>query len=37
MVSGGPYGLEDVIGKAGYLRSLILLLLIPLSGACPPR
>ena len=25
MVSGGPYGLEDIIGMAGYGRALLLL------------
>src|ERR1700730_16314485 len=29
MVSGGPYGLEDIIGKAGYGRAFLLLLLVP--------
>src|SRR5277367_3233787 len=29
MVSGGPYGLEDIIGMAGYGRALLLLLVIP--------
>ena len=35
MVSGGPYGLEDIIGKAGYGRALLLLLLIPLVWSFP--
>src|SRR5271154_2069204 len=35
MVSGGPYGLEDIIGKAGYGRALLLLLLIPLVWSLP--
>jgi amino acid transporter len=35
MVSGGPYGLEDIIGKAGYSRALLLLLLIPLFWSLP--
>jgi len=35
MVSGGPYGLEDIIGKAGYGRALALLLLIPLFWSLP--
>src|SRR5580698_4082294 len=30
MVSGGPYGLEDIIGKAGYGRALLLLAFVPL-------
>lgn len=35
MVSGGPYGLEDIIGKAGYARAILLLLLIPLFWSLP--
>lgn len=35
MVSGGPYGLEDVIGKAGYLRALIILAVVPLLWSLP--
>ena len=35
MVSGGPYGLEDIIGKAGYGRALLLLLIIPLLWSLP--
>jgi amino acid transporter len=35
MVSGGPYGLEDIIGKAGYTRALIILLLVPLFWSLP--
>src|ERR1700710_902199 len=35
MVSGGPYGLEDIIGKAGYGRALLLLLAIPLISRLP--
>ncbi len=35
MVSGGPYGLEDIIGKAGYSRALLLLLLIPFFWSLP--
>jgi amino acid transporter len=35
MVAGGPYGLEDIIGKAGYGRALILLVLIPLVWSLP--
>jgi amino acid transporter len=35
MVSGGPYGLEDIIGKAGYGPALLLLLLIPLFWSLP--
>jgi amino acid transporter len=35
MVSGGPYGLEDIIGKSGYGPALLLLLLIPLFWSLP--
>jgi amino acid transporter len=35
MVSGGPYGLEDIIGKAGYGRALLLLLVIPVVWSVP--
>ena len=35
MVSGGPYGLEDIIGKAGYGRALLMLLLVPLFWSLP--
>ncbi len=35
MVAGGPYGLEDVLGKAGYGRALLLLLFIPLVWSLP--
>jgi amino acid transporter len=35
MVSGGPYGLEDIIGKAGYGRALVLLLVVPVVWSLP--
>jgi amino acid transporter len=35
MVSGGPYGLEDIIGQAGYGRALLLLTLVPLVWSLP--
>jgi amino acid transporter len=35
MVAGGPYGLEDIIGDAGYGRALLLLLLVPLVWSLP--
>ena len=35
MVSGGPYGLEDIIGKAGYGRALVMLLVVPLVWSLP--
>jgi amino acid transporter len=35
MVAGGPYGLEDLIGKAGYRATLIILVLTPLIWSIP--
>jgi len=35
MVSGGPYGLEDIIGLAGYGRALLLLFTIPFLWSLP--
>ena len=35
MVAGGPYGLEDILGGAGYARALLLLLLVPLFWSLP--
>ena len=35
MVSGGPYGLEDIIGFAGYGRALLLLLILPFFWSLP--
>ena len=35
MVAGGPYGLEDILGKAGYGRALLLLLLVPIVWSLP--
>jgi amino acid transporter len=35
MVAGGPYGLEDIIGKAGYWRALLLLVAIPVVWSLP--
>ncbi|RXH54380.1 amino acid transporter [Granulicella sibirica] len=35
MVSGGPYGLEDILGKAGYGRAIVLLLLVPVFWSLP--
>ncbi len=35
MVSGGPYGLEDIIGGAGYRRALLLLIFVPLLWSLP--
>lgn len=35
MVAGGPYGIEDIIGDAGYGRALLLLLIIPIVWSLP--
>src|ERR1700729_2198831 len=35
MVAGGPYGLEDIIGDAGYRIALLLLLLLPFFWSLP--
>ena len=35
MVSGGPYGLEDIIGMAGFGRALLLLAIVPLFWSLP--
>ncbi len=35
MVAGGPYGLEDIIGMAGYGRALLLLAILPLLWSLP--
>lgn len=35
MVAGGPYGLEDIIGKAGYARALAILLIVPVIWSLP--
>ncbi len=35
MVSGGPYGTEDIIGMAGYGRALLLLAVIPIFWSLP--
>jgi amino acid transporter len=35
MVSGGPYGLEDIVGQAGYGRALLLLLIVPVIWSLP--
>lgn len=35
MVAGGPYGLEDILGKAGYGRALLLLLIVPVIWSLP--
>jgi amino acid transporter len=35
MVSGGPYGIEDILGGAGYKRALVILLVLPLVWTLP--
>src|ERR1700688_4052752 len=35
MVAGGPYGLEDLIGKTGYSAALVILVLTPLLWSVP--
>jgi amino acid transporter len=35
MVAGGPYGLEDIIGQAGYAGAVLILLLTPLLWSLP--
>jgi amino acid transporter len=35
MVSGGPYAIEDILGGAGYLKALILLMVLPLVWCLP--
>jgi len=35
MVSGGPYGIEDILGGAGFLRAILILLLLPLVWCLP--
>jgi amino acid transporter len=35
MVSGGPYGIEDILGGAGYLKAILILLLLPFLWSLP--
>lgn len=35
MVSGGPYGIEDILGGAGYARAILILLVLPLVWSLP--
>ena len=35
MVSGGPYGIEDILGNAGYGKALLLLIFVPLVWSLP--
>ncbi len=35
MVSGGPYGIEDILGGAGFGRSIAILLILPIVWSLP--
>src|SRR5579863_4035882 len=35
MVSGGPYGIEDILGGAGYGWAIVILLLLPIVWSLP--
>ncbi|HUB29731.1 MAG TPA: APC family permease [Terracidiphilus sp.] len=35
MVSGGPYGIEDILGGAGYARAILILLVLPFLWSLP--
>ena len=35
MVSGGPYGIEDILGGAGFARAIIILLVLPIVWSLP--
>ncbi len=35
MVSGGPYGIEDILGGAGFLRAIVILLILPFVWSLP--
>ena len=35
MVSGGPYGIEDILGGAGYGLALVILLVLPFLWSLP--
>ena len=35
MVSGGPYGIEDILGGAGYLKAILILLVLPFFWSLP--
>ena len=37
MVSGGPYGIEDILGGAGFARAIMILLVLPFLWSFPPR
>ena len=35
MVSGGPYGIEDILGGAGFAWAIVILLVLPLIWSLP--
>jgi amino acid transporter len=35
MVSGGPYGIEDILGGAGFLWAIVILLVLPVIWSLP--
>ena len=35
MVAGGPYGIEDILGGAGFLKAIIILLVLPILWSLP--
>ena len=35
MVAGGPYGLEDILGGAGFFRALLILIILPVLWSLP--
>jgi amino acid transporter len=35
MVSGGPYGIEDILGGAGFVRAAVILLVLPFVWSLP--
>ena len=35
MVSGGPYGIEDILGGAGFARAILILLVLPIVWSLP--
>jgi len=35
IVAGGPYGIEDILGGAGYAGAILILLILPLFWSLP--
>ena len=35
MVSGGPYGIEELVGSSGYVLAVVILLVIPVAWSLP--